>query len=208
MPTAKSEQLQPNETARVEAFSDGVFAVAITLLIIDLHVPPRTPHGGLGAALLDLWPSYLAFVSSFLTIGVMWLNHHRLYTLIVRKDDGLIALNLLLLMGISWIPFPTGLLSEHLQGPVSDQKAAALMFAGSFFLIALVFNIMWRYAVAMKAVNDSVNAKAITRQYSVGPIMYALLVGVAFFSGKWTLILAVAYAVYFALPPALWRRRA
>jgi uncharacterized membrane protein len=136
----------------------------------------------------------------------MWLNHHRLYTLIVRKDDGLIALNLLLLMGITWIPFPTGLLSEHLQGPVADQKAAALMFAGSFFLIAVVFNVMWRYALAMKTVNDSANAKAITRQYSVGPAMYAVLIAVAFFSAKLSLILSVVYAVYFALPPALWTR--
>lgn len=205
-PTASDQNPQSNETARVEAFSDGVFAVAITLLIVDLHVPPRTPHGGLGPALLALWPSYLAFVASFLTIGVMWLNHHRLYTLIVRKDDGLIAFNLLLLMGITWIPFPTGLLAEHLEGPGSDQRSAALMFAGSFFLIAVVFNLMWRYALAMKAVNDKANAKAITRQYSLGPVMYAVLVAVAFFSAKWCLILSVVYAVYFALPPALWRR--
>jgi uncharacterized membrane protein len=67
----------PNETARIEAFSDGVFDIAITLLILEIQVPPQTPHGGLRAALLDLWPSYLAFLASFMTIGVMWLNHHR-----------------------------------------------------------------------------------------------------------------------------------
>jgi uncharacterized membrane protein len=72
----------PNETARIEAFSDGVFAIAITLLILEIQVPPQTPHGALRGALLNLWPSYLAFLASFMTIGVMWLNHHRSFTLI------------------------------------------------------------------------------------------------------------------------------
>src|SRR5258707_10148411 len=89
----------PNETAGIEAFSDGVFAIAITLLILEIQVPPQTPHGSLRTALVNLWPSYLAFLASFMTIGVMWLNHHRLFTLINKKDDGLIAFNLLLLLG-------------------------------------------------------------------------------------------------------------
>ena len=71
-----------NETARIEAFSDGVFAIAITLLILEIQVPPQTPHGGLRLALTNLWPSYLAFLASFMTIGILWLNHHRLFTLI------------------------------------------------------------------------------------------------------------------------------
>jgi uncharacterized membrane protein len=200
-------QISPNETARVEAFSDGVFAVAITLLIVDLHVPPRTPHGGLATALVNLWPSYLAFAASFMTIGVMWLNHHRLFTLIVRKDDGLIAINLLLLMGVTWLPFPTGLLAEHLQGPRTDQRTAALMYAGSFFFIALVFNLMWRYAVKVKTVANHADVAGVTRQYALGPLMYAALVIMAYLSAKWALILSAVYAVYFALPPALWRRK-
>jgi len=81
-----------NETARIEAFSDGVFAIAITLLILEIRVPPRA--AGLSTSLLALWPSYLAFVASFMTIGVMWLNHHRLFTLIAKNDDGLILYNL------------------------------------------------------------------------------------------------------------------
>ena len=151
-----------NETARIEAFSDGVFAIAITLLILEIQVPPQTPHGGLRAALAGLWPSYLAFLASFMTIGIMWLNHHRLFTLISKKDDGLIAFNLLLLLGITWLPFPTALLAEHLEGPHVDQQTAALAYAGSFFAIAIVFNVMWRYACRAKIVYDDLNVIAIT----------------------------------------------
>jgi len=196
----------PNETARIEAFSDGVFAIAITLLILEIRVPPQTAEGVLRDALLDLWPSYLAFLASFMTIGVMWLNHHRLFILINKKDDGLIALNLLLLLGITWLPFPTALLAEHLLGPHVDQQAAAVVYAGSFFAISVVFNVMWRYAVRVKIVNDDLNVAAITKQYAFGPIMYALLVGIAFFSAEWCLVLSALYALYFALPPSLWNR--
>jgi uncharacterized membrane protein len=196
-----------NETARIEAFSDGVFAIAITLLILEIQVPPQTPHGGLRSALVNLWPSYLAFLASFMTIGVMWLNHHRLFTLINKKDDGLIAFNLLLLLGVTWLPFPTALLAEHLLGAHADQQVAALIYAGSFLALAIVFNVMWRYAVRAGIVNDEVNAAAITKQYSLGPILYAVLVAVGFFDAEWCLVLSAVIALYFALPPSLWKRR-
>jgi uncharacterized membrane protein len=198
----------PNETARIEAFSDGVFAIAITLLILEIRVPPQIPDGVLRDALRDLWPSYVAFLASFMTIGVMWLNHHRLFSLINTKDDGLIAFNLLLLLGITWLPFPTALLAEHLLGPHVDQQVAAIVYAGSFFAIAIVFNVMWRYAIRRKIVSEEVNAVGITRQYALGPIMYAVLVAIAFFSAEWCLTVSILYALYFALPPSLWRRGA
>jgi uncharacterized membrane protein len=197
-----------NETARIEAFSDGVFAIAITLLILEIRVPPQTPDGTLRDALLGLWPSYVAFLASFMTIGVMWLNHHRLFSMINKKDDGLIVINLLLLLGITWLPFPTGLLAEHLLGPHLDQQVAAIIYAGSFFAIAIVFNVMWRYAIRRKIVSEEVNAAGITRQYALGPIMYAVLVAIAFFSAEWCLAMSIVYALYFALPPSLWRRGA
>ena len=197
-----------NETTRIEAFSDGVFAIAITLLILELQVPPQTPHGGLRSALINLWPSYLAFLATFMTIGIMWLNHHRLFTLINKNADGLIAFNLLLLLGITWLPFPTALLAEHLEGPHADQQTAALVYAGSFFVIAIVFNAMWRYACRAKIVHEHLNVMAITKQYALGPIMYAVLVVVAYFSAEWCLVLSILFALYFALPPSLWSKRA
>ena len=180
-----------NETGRVEAFSDGVFAIAITLLILEIRVPESAGHGTLGRALAHLWPSYLAFLASFMTIGVMWLNHHRLFTLINKNDDGLIALNLLLLMGITWIPFPTGLLAEHLRGP--DERVAAVVYAASFVVIAIAFNIMWRYAVHAKAVDEHADVPAITRQYALGPLMYAALVGIAWLNGAACLVVAARH---------------
>lgn len=201
---AGAERPVVNETARVEAFSDGVFAIAITLLILEIQVPESAGHGGLRHSLLNLWPSFLAFLASFMTIGVMWLNHHRLFTLIRKCDDGLIAFNLLLLLGITWIPFPTALLAEHLRG--SDSVTAGVVYAASFLGISIVFNLMWAYVVRARAVSEHLDVDAITRQYLLGPIMYGALIPVAFFSGVACLILSVLYALYFAMPPKLWRR--
>jgi uncharacterized membrane protein len=197
----------PNETARIEAFSDGVFAVAITLLIFQIHVPPHEPPGGLRAALVNLWPSYLAFLATFMTIGVMWLNHHRVFSMIAKRDDALIALNLLLLLVVTWLPFPTALLAEHLRGPHADQQTAGLVYAISLFVMSIVFNLLWRYAVRIDAVGEHAIVGGISRQYAVGPILYAVLVAIAFFSADWCLVISALYALYFALPPSLWRRR-
>jgi uncharacterized membrane protein len=199
------DRLAQTETSRVEAFSDGVFAIAITLLILEIKVPHVDVADGLRSTLPHLWPSFLAFLASFMTIGVMWLNHHRLFHLIERCDDMLIVLNLLLLLGITWLPFPTALLAQHLRGP--DVRIAGITYATSFFVIAIVFNVMWRYAVRAKLVVDDLNVALITKQYGLGPIMYAVLVGVAFYSGTSVLVLSALYALYFALPPKIWHRK-
>lgn len=195
---------QPNETARLEAFSDAVFAIAITLLILEVRVPP-TSDRRLVAELIKLWPSYLAFLASFMTISVMWLNHHRMFTLIRKTDDGLIAFNILLLLGVTWIPFPTGLVAEHLKR--SEGVASGVLYASSFTFIAIVFNLMWRYAVRHKLCAADVDVAAITRQYAIAPLTYLVLVGVAFIKGTLVLIASALYAIYFALPPSLWRRK-
>jgi uncharacterized membrane protein len=195
----------PNETARLEAFSDGVFAIAITLLILEIKVPHAETAPALSAELRHLWPSYLAYLASFTTIGVMWLNHHRLFSLINRTDDGLIAFNLLLLLGVTWVPFPTALLAEHLLG--EGQRVAGLVYATTFFVLAIVFNVMWRYAVRAKVVLEHLNVAAITRQYALGPVLYGILIVVAFFNAVACLVLSALIALYFALPPSLWARR-
>src|SRR5213593_915772 len=98
-----------SETSRIEAFSDGVFAIAITLLILDVHVPTIS-QGNLGSALTRQWPTYVAYLISFSFIGIMWVNHHRLFNHIRRSDNGLLFSNLLLLLGVTIVPFPTSLL--------------------------------------------------------------------------------------------------
>jgi uncharacterized membrane protein len=196
---------EPFGSSRTLAFSDGVFAIAITLLILEIRVPPESAPGGLGNALVDLWPSYLAFLVSFATIGVMWLNHHRLFTLINKVDDGLIGLNLLLLLGVTWVPFPTALLAEHLLGP--DQHIAAVVYAGTGFGLALVFNGLWRHVVRHRQVVDHLDVDAITRQYALGPIFYAASILIALVNATALLVVSGAFAVYFTLPPRLWRRK-
>ena len=198
-----------NETGRIEAFSDGVFAIAITLLILEIKVPLQVGPGNLGNALLHEWPSFLAFLASFFTIGVMWMNHHRLFTLIGAADDALLALNLLLLLGITWIPFPTALLATHLRASGND-RVAAVVYSSSFFIIAIVFRVLWRYATRTPGIiplEKQQEAAHITRQYRWGPVFYLVAIFIAFASGTAVLIWSALLAIYFALPPRLVARR-
>jgi uncharacterized membrane protein len=193
------------ETNRIEAFSDGMFAIAITLLILEIKVP--TPaQGRLAAALLRQWPSYLAFLLSFTYIGVMWMNHHRMFTHIRRSNDTLLVLNLLLLLGVTAVPYPTAVLAANLGTP--DQRAAALFYNGVFIVIAVFFNVMWRYAVSRQLLDHSLadSAAMISRQYAVGPFMYVLCFALAWFDVRVSLGVNVALAIFFALPPSLMRR--
>src|SRR5215813_5730977 len=128
-----------SETARIEAFSDGIFAIAITLLILEIKIPHQQEQGHLGTALLRQWPSYVAFFLSFTYIGIMWINHHRMFNHIKRANDVLLVLNLLLLLGVTVVPFPTAVLAEHLGGP--DERTAAIVYNCTFFLIAIAFNL-------------------------------------------------------------------
>lgn len=128
------------ETGRLEAFSDGVFAVAITLLVLDLKVPPEgAGTKRLGAALLDQWPAYLAYAGSFLSILIMWVNHHQMFRRIGRVDHGLLVFNGLLLMAVTLAPFSTSVLSEHITH--RDERIAAALFSGTFLVISLFWKI-------------------------------------------------------------------
>jgi uncharacterized membrane protein len=195
-----------SETSRIEAFSDGVFAIAITLLILEVKVP-ASPQGSLGAALLRQWPSYLGFLLSFAFIGIMWMSHHRMFTLIKRTNDTLLVLNLLLLLGVTVVPFPTAVLAVHLGGP--EQKTAAVLYNATFVIIGITFNILWRYAVARRLIDPSAlpSAASMSRQYAFGPIIYLICLALAWVSVKASLALSIGIAVFFALPPSLLGRR-
>lgn len=192
-----------NDTARVEAFSDGVFAVAITLLVFQIKTPPAG-SGDLAQQLLEQWPSYLSIVTSFAFIGIMWINHHRLFTHIARCDDALLVLNLLLLLGITFVPFPTSVLAEHLRAP--DRRAAALLFNATYVALAILFNVLWRYAASPRShllspdVNPATVAR-ITRQYAVGPLVYSICFGLAWVNVLASLLVNLALACFFAIPP-------
>ncbi len=195
-----------SETARIEAFSDGVFAIAITLLVLDLKVPRGlSPGASLSAALLAQWPSYFAFLTSFLTIGIMWLNHHRLYTLIRRADHVLLLLNGLLLLGVTVVPFPTALVAAYLGAP--QERTALVVYSGTFVVIAIFFNGLWHYAAwRLRLLGPDVDGDAVRaqgRQYAGGPVFYLLAFALAWVSPVASLAVNFALALFFALPPRI-----
>src|SRR5215471_6762940 len=147
----EDKRMEEKETGRLEAFSDGVFAVAITLLVLTIKIPgidvpaSHLPNDAqLWQIVLNEWPMLAAYTTSFATIGVMWINHHRLYTHIKRTNTILMLLNLLLLLVIVFIPVPTALVAQYLVHP--DQHAAALVYSGTYVILAVCFNLLWRYA--------------------------------------------------------------
>ncbi len=130
---------------RVEAFSDGVFAIAITLLILEIRVPDAE-DGELWNDLLKLWPSYGAYAVSFLTIGVMWVNHHHLMAFVASVDRGLLYRNLGLLGVVGFIPFPTALLAEYIEGRgLANQRAAVGAYGLTMIALAITFTILWSH---------------------------------------------------------------
>ena len=134
-------------TGRVEAFSDGVMAIAITLLVLELKVPPAAETGGgeLLTALLARWPSYVAYLAAFTTIGIIWLNHHTLLTKIARFDARLHWLNLVLLLGVATLPFPTALLADYVAGGGWNASVAAVVYGLTSTLMAVPWSFMWRH---------------------------------------------------------------
>ena len=194
-------------TGRTEAFSDGVFAIAMTLLVLEIRVPHVEEPGTLLNVLIQQWPTYLAFLLSFVFILIMWANHHRMFNYIKRSNFTFMLLNGFLLMGITLLPFPTSLMSEYLGHP--DETVAALVFTGMFSAIAIFFNVVWHYAVRNGLLDESLDpsfALNISRQYVFGPIVYFASFVVAFFSVPLSLVIVAGLAVFFALPPSLVRR--
>jgi uncharacterized membrane protein len=172
-----SEIRERKETGRIEAFSDGVFAIAITLLVLGIKVPMPAEvrvSGGLGPALIQLWPHYLAFVTSFFTILAMWVNHHRIFSFVRRSDHVFLYWNGLLLLLITFMPFPTMVMAEYFLRP--DARIAGMVFAGTLVAIALAFKGLWHYAAKngrlLAQHVASADIDQITRQHRYGPLMY------------------------------------
>jgi uncharacterized membrane protein len=202
------------DTGRLEAFSDGVFAVAITLLALNIHVPTtaelRAQHVQLLGALLQQWPIYLAYVMSFTFILIMWINHHTMFRLIARCDHTLLILNGLLLLAVVVVPFSTALLADYVVSPtLGDQRTAAAVFSGVYLVIAVLFNAVWLYAAhEHRLIDPHVPRRAVearTRGYRFGPLLYLIAFAAAFISVPVSLGINITLALYFALPPTgLW----
>jgi len=175
------------ETGRVEAFSDGVFAIAITLLILEIKVP-KLPHDSLddalGRALLDLWPSYFAFLLSFFAILIMWINHHGLFNMVRRVNPGFLYANGFLLLLISFVPFPTSLLAEYLDGRALN--IAAAFYCGTFIFISIGYNLIWQSMVRGDLLQHGISPahiRKITLAYRYGMVVYVASTVIAMFNG-------------------------
>jgi len=129
-------------TGRVEAFSDGVFAIAITLLILEVSVP-ESEFGNLWRGIADQWPSYLAYATSFITIGGIWLVHHAIFRRLQFANTSVMRLNLALLMVVSFLPFPTKLLAEAIH-ETDAERAAVIFYGATLLLISALVGALWR----------------------------------------------------------------
>ena len=191
------------DTQRLEAFSDGVFAIAITLLIIEIGVPHVEAEESLTRALLDLWPSYFGYAVSFLTIGVMWINHHYLFKDIARVDHTLLVLNLLLLLGVAFVPFPTAVLAEYLRES-DHQLEATLAYGGTYTIISVFFVAFWLYASSGRRLIDEhvsdARLQSRTRRYLPGPLVYIATLVLAFITPWISLGVYAGLAVFWLLP--------
>jgi uncharacterized membrane protein len=188
-------------SARLEAFSDGVLSIAATLLVLELHVPEFSQD--LSAALLAQWPSYAAYVVSFGTIGIIWVNHHQLFVHVRRVDRTLLFLNLALLMVVSLIPFPTAILGRFATAE-RDSHVAAIIFGGLMILMSLAFTALWRHvtrdARLLGRHLDPHRARQESALFSAGLLAYLAGVGLAFVSAQLSLLVYGLVALFYVFP--------
>ncbi|HEU5478049.1 MAG TPA: TMEM175 family protein [Gaiellaceae bacterium] len=189
-------------TSRLEAFSDGVFAIAATLLVLEFSVDSR--HD-LGSELLRIWSSYFAYVTSFVTIGIIWMNHHHTVSLLGRSDRTMLFINNLLLLTVAFLPFPTSLVAEHIH-----EKPAALAYGATLLVMACLHQVWWQYArrgrrlVAAETPDSAL--RAVDRAYLPGVVMYGAVFVLAFFSPLASVVLTFAIAAFYLPSAALFDR--
>ena len=204
--TACGQLYAVESTARMETFSDGVFAIAATLLVLEIALDPNTAH--LAHDLVHLWESYLAYVTSFLTLGVVWINHHSTVALMGRVDRTFLFINNVLLMVIAFSPFPTRLVAEHLTG--SGARAATLFFTGTYTVMAAMHQVYWQYARrGRRLIADEVPESAlhaIDVAYAPGVLLYGATVVVALFSPLAAVLLTFGVAAFYLPSAALFER--
>jgi uncharacterized membrane protein len=192
----------------MEAFSDGVFAIAITLLVLEVGVPDGS-EGDLLGAVLDQWPVYLAYLVSFSTIGAVWLEHSVMTDFLERATSALIRLNLLLLLVVSFLPFPTRLLGEY-AGADEAARVAVTIYGLNLLLVAVVVSLFWRYAVRENLIRSDVapeTVRTLTKRLTPGLAGYVAMLGTGLFLPVAAVFGYLAIAVYFIVPFGVLRRR-
>jgi uncharacterized membrane protein len=192
-----------SETNRTEAFSDGVIAIAITLLVLDLHVPVREAlSGSLADALAGEWPAYAAYLTSFLVIGIIWVNHHGVFELVDKVDRVTLFLNLMLLMTVVAIPFTTALMSAYLREGGHDARSAALVYSAVMLAMSVAFASLYTYvarhpALLAAGVEPAAVRRSIVRFSAAGLLLYLATMVVALFSAPACLVAHFLIALYY-----------
>jgi len=189
------------ETNRLEGFSDAVFAIAITLLVLEIKVPHS--GAGMGSALLNLWPSYLAYALSFIVLGNIWINHHAMFKQIVRADQPFLIINIIFLMFIAFLPFTTAVLAQALHDGI-DQPLVTAFYGGILAVIGVIVNAKWQYAAyGHKLLSKSIS-KLEAKQYGyrllVGPLAYSVAALIALIAPWLALIIYASINVFFFWP--------
>jgi TMEM175 potassium channel family protein len=191
---------------RLEAFSDGVFAIAITLLVIELHAPEVGEGESLAHALLGEWPSYVAYLVSFLTIGVIWLNHHRVFTQVVQVDGPLLVLNLVVLLWTALIPFPTAVVAEFLGEGGEHARTAVALYSAVFVLLGLSFGGLFLWITRDDRLLHRLPPPEVVRaarlRFTVGNAVYVVALALSFVWPPLALALHAAMALYYAFDQA------
>ncbi len=190
--------------ARIEAFSDGVIAVAITLLALDLHIPDPAKPGTLTHRLGEQWPNYAAYLVSFLTIGIIWINHHAMLRRLVSVDHAILVLNLVLLLTIGVLPFSTALMAEYLKA-AHGENLAAVIYGGSFLAMSLAFFAMQQHMLVAKQhlLHEHLTPdlrRVVLRRNATGLLPYAVATLAGILTPYITLAICALVAVFYALP--------
>jgi uncharacterized membrane protein len=191
-----------NETARIESLSDCIFSFAATLLVIELKPPPA--HMPFWQGIATLWPGYVSFVLSFFFIGIMWINHHRLFVHIQKADDLLMAVNLVVLLGVVFVPYPTMLMATSItSGDQVYARNVAILYNACYLGIALLFNLLWFVCRRRKLLDHKMGveyARETTLRNTMGLVCYGACLAMTWFSVPVSLAMNAAIAIYFLLP--------
>lgn len=201
--TEKPHKVTSHNNERMTFFSDGVFAITITLLVLEIKVP-EVAAAELPKELLHLGPKILSHIISFIVLGIYWIAHHNIFMHIKRHDHVMLWLNTLFLMCIASLPFPTGLLGQY-----PDQQIAVVSYAGTLVITGIVLDLMWWYATTHRLLDEDTDPAFIAfvhRYNRIAPLLYLLSIVVSFFSLTVAKFLFIVVAIIYIVPNSLYRQ--
>lgn len=204
---SKPETPAYHDNERIIFFSDGVFAITITLLVLEIKVPEIASEvvaAELPNALLHLLPKIFSHIMSFIVLGIFWIAHHNIFMYIKRHNHILLWLNTLFLMCIASLPFPTGLLGHY-----SDQQIAVVTYAGTLVVTGILLDLIWWYSTTRHLVDSNVDPKFVAfvhRFNRIAPLLYGLSILVSFFSLPLAKLIFVIVAIFYIVPNTLYRQ--